>query len=461
LLRRAVFGVLPSELESVVDLGMNGAVTQLIQSSPARPPPVNDYNNYQNSGFEDVTVAAGETWVKAIYDGDAEGLYITSLKGWLVENIVNQEMTMHEKMLPFWYKLLVTQSWDVFASKISYEYFTLLREDAFGNYKALVKLITLDPAVLLFLNGAFNIKDAPDENYGRELQELCCIGKGVDSNYSEEDVRAASRVLTGWTLRGEDFDTEGEVVSVFYPPYHDTSGKQFSSFYNSRVIVGREGVAGMEEVDELIDMLFENMETAKYICRRLYTFFVYHEIDAVIESTIITPLAKIFRNNNYEVKAVLETIFKSAHFYEASQYGAMIKSPVEYHFSIYRTLRYSYPTTKVQTKLYRHLTMLWYISAIGMEIGYPLSVAGWPAYYQAPQFDKSWITSDSISKRAEISDAMTVWGVYLTEDEFIPVDMISCAKSLSQPADPNALITSLAELFYGIPITTEIRDELK
>lgn len=140
----------------------------------------------------------------------------------------------------FWHNLLVTQSWDVFVSKASYQYFDLLHRMAFGNYKTFIKAITLDPAMLLFLNGAFNQKDAPDENYGRELQELFCVGKGPDSNYTEEDVRAAARVLTGWTLREEDFTSEGPVDEVFTLPFMILLISNFQLFMEIELLrVGR------------------------------------------------------------------------------------------------------------------------------------------------------------------------------------------------------------------------------
>lgn len=208
-------------------------------------------------------------------------------------------------------------------------------------------------------------------------------------------------------------------------------------------------------------MLFDNEETAKYICRRLYTFFVYHEIDDTVESNVIVPLANLFRAENYEIMPVLKTLFKSSHFYDTTQFGAMIQSPAEFQVSIVRVLKYNYPNNDSQTKLYAHLTSLWYMAALGMEIGDPPSVAGWPAYYQAPQFDKSWITSDSISKRAEISDALSVWGLYLNDDSFIPVNLAECIKSLNQPENPNTLIQEFSDLFYGIDITQEIKEELK
>ena len=133
-------------------------------------------------------------------------------------------------MLLFWHNLLATESWGIFIAKTSYQYFELLRRHAFGNFKTLIREITLDPAMLIYLNGTRNQKEAPDENYARELQELFCIGKGPNSGYTEEDVQAAARVLTGWRHSWKEVNSQGPVSSFFQADRHDTSDKQFSDF---------------------------------------------------------------------------------------------------------------------------------------------------------------------------------------------------------------------------------------
>ncbi|MDH3651561.1 MAG: DUF1800 domain-containing protein, partial [Saprospiraceae bacterium] len=112
----------------------------------------------------------------------------------------------------------------------SYRHFEILRKYAFGNFRDLVKRITLDPLMLLYLNGAANNKFAPDENFARELQELFCIGKGPDSKFTEQDVQEAARVLTGHTINWES----GEYY--FNAGLHDDGDKEFSDFYNSTII---------------------------------------------------------------------------------------------------------------------------------------------------------------------------------------------------------------------------------
>ena len=459
LLRRTLFGIRKSDFDTFRFLSASQAVDRLLQPSAAPPPPLNYYNE---EGKEDPQVAFGETWIHAAYDNEFEGLKISSLKSWLIKNIINQESTLSEKMLLFWHNLLPTQAWGVFIAKTSYQYFEMLRRNSFGNFKTMIRELTLDPAMLVYLNGTRNQKEAPDENYSRELQELFCIGKGPDSGYTESDVQAAARILTGYVINWEQVNSEGPVSYRFREQRHDTSDKQFSSFYGNRVIAGRAGEEGMQELDELLDMIFENNETAMYLSRRLYQFFVYSEIDEAAEQNVITPLADIIRTNNYEVLPALETLLKSEHFFDVVNHGALIKSPLDHLLGLWRTLGVQNPDPTNPVLDYRmHRSMIWNMANKGLEVADPPSVSGWPAYYQAPQFDKAWITTDTIASRATTSDSLVFWGFWVSREVQIPADLLSFVSTLDQPEDPNQLLVELSDLFLGIPLGTSEIDQLK
>ncbi len=141
--------------------------------------------------------------------------------------------------------------------------------------------------MLLFLNGSTSTVQAPNENYGRELQELYTEGKGVNSLYTQTDVHNAARVLTGHTI-------DSNYNYVFQAGNHDDQDKQFSAFYSNTVITGYSGAAGAGEVDNLFNMLLGTQECALFICRELYNFFVYYVDDATVESDVIAPLATVF-----------------------------------------------------------------------------------------------------------------------------------------------------------------------
>lgn len=461
LLRRSLFGVKKQELDFFKTLTPAQAVDQLLEPSPAPAPPLNYYNNVSEN-IEDPSAPFGETWINAPYNNDYEGRRITSLKSWLITNIINQPASLSEKMLLFWHNLLATESWGIFIAKTSYQYFELLRRNSFGNFKTMIREVSLDPAMLIYLNGTRNNKEAPDENYARELQELFCIGKGPNSGFTEADVQAAARVLTGWRHSWEDVNSEGSVSSFFEAERHDTTDKQFSEFYGNRLIEGRQGAAGAEELDELLEMIFENNETALYLSRRIYQFFVYSEIDASAEQNVIEPMADLLRSTNYEILPVLEVLLKSEHFFDSVNHGALIKSPLDHLIGLWRSLEVQTPAPSdpvMTDKTAR--SMIWNMANKGLEIADPPSVSGWPAYYQAPQYDKAWITTDTISSRATTGDSLVYWGFWVDRDTQIPADLISFVQRLDQPEDPNTLLSELMELFLGIQLGAKELDELK
>jgi len=460
LLRRTLFGVKKSDLDMFKNLEINNSVSQLLTASPFPAPPINNYNGIED--IEDPDVAFGETWITSPFNEEMEGFKIISLKAWLLKNIINQEPTLHEKMHLFWHNLLVTQSFAIFTGKTSYQYFDILRKNTFGNFKTLIKEITKSPAMLLYLNGAFNHKEAPDENYGRELQELFCIGKGEGSNYTENDVQTMARLLTGWTIDWDTLENEGAPTSFFNEEWHDTDDKQFSSFYGNTLITGKSGSAGEGELDEMLDMIFANNEVALYICRRLYNFFVYSEIDAATEQNVIVPLAEIFRNNDYEIMPVLEALFKSAHFHHDLNHGALIKNPIDHTFGIWRTFEMQeLDESNLNLSLITYLNLHWTMSGIGLEIADPPSVAGWPAYYQSPQFDKSWITTNTITKRASLSDALTNYGFYIADDVDITADLLQFVESLDNSEEPSLMLREVATLLLGFDVSDEVINNLK
>jgi len=460
LLRRTLFGLKKSELTYFKTLSMDAAVEAIVATSPLPSPPVNDYQNV-DEGAIDPHVIFKQSWLEAPHGGDKEGYRVMSLKNWLIKNILKQETTIHQKMIFFWNNLLVTKVGELFIAKASYQYFKMLHTNALGNYKTLIRALTLDPAMLIFLNGVANNKTAPDENYGRELQELFCIGKGPGSQYTEDDVKAAARVLTGWTINWDPYTNPGTFTSRFDPGSHDTGKKQFSSFYGNKAINGKSGTNGMFELDEMLDMIFDNNETALYICRRIYSFFVYNDIDASTEQNVIVPLAEIFRSNNYDILPVLKALFKSEHFYDSQNFGVLIKSPADHLLGMWRCMNIqSLNPNDIQENYRVHSAILWNMASIGLEIGDPPNVAGWPAYYQAPQFDKAWITTDTITDRAATTDGLLYSGFWTPAGQ-VTINLLGFVAQLTAPSDPGALIRESANLLLGLALPDAAINTLK
>ena len=287
------------------------------------------------------------------------------------------------------------------------------------------------------------------------IRDRFCIGKGSDAKFTEEDVQAMARILTGWRM---NWTTQ---IVRFHSWDHDTEDKQLSEFYNNVIIEGRENEAGAEELDELFDVIFDNNEVALFVCRKLYRFFVYHAIDAQAEAEIIKPLADIYRNNDYNIEPVLETLFKSQHFYDVANQGAMLKSAVDYQVGLYREFNVPLPPESELSDRYDiSRTMNVFLSLLQQAIGDPPNVSGWPAYYQIPNYDKHWVTTDTLPKRLQVTDLMLIEGVS-SENYAFPLDVIETVSQMPNPADPNDLIDDTINWLYGIEVSDGVKLVLK
>lgn len=454
LLKRSGFGAKPTDIQALSGLSLTQVIDRIL-TLPASAPqaPVNVYND---ATYTDPDVPYGQTWVNAPYtDGTANSLREITFKSWWTGLMLQEEQSCLEKMVLFWHNHFATQIVEIGFARYAYLNNVLIRNRALGNFKTLVKEMTLDPAMLTYLNGRLNTKTAPDENYARELQELFTLGKGPNSQYTEDDVKAAARVLTGYRINAQ-------AQAYFDATRHDTGNKQFSSFFGNTIIGGKAGAAGATELDELLDMIFANDEVALYICRRIYRYFVYYEIDAAVESNIIAPLAAIFRQNNYEIKPVLAALFASEHFFDPLNRGCVIKSPIELTVGLCREFEVVFPnkTSNVLNAYYMWGYIRSVASNLQQNVGDPPNVAGWPAYYQEPQFYEIWINADTLPKRNQFTDRFIGTG-YTRNGSTILIDPIAFVDALPNPADPNALIDDSLALMYSIPVSQALKDFLK
>lgn len=473
LLRRTLFGVSPDDLKAFEGKTLTQVVDQLLTISTFAPaPPIRAYQGRALESF-DSPVPYGTTWVNIKpnpSEQNPNGARRGSYKQWWVQLMVNQDRNLREKMVLFWHNHLVTDTNDaVDLAELAYRYNVLLRSSSVGNFRKLMYDITLDAAMLRYLNGEKNTAGAPDENYGRELQELFCIGKGPDSKYTEDDVKAAARVLTGWTVNYAD-----NYQALFRQNRHDAKDKQFSSFYANKLIKGKSTAsAGIEELNELLDMIFSQAETAKFLVRKLITFFVYYEISTEMESTLVIPLADQFRSSGYEIKPLLKALFTSDWFFKKTFRGAMIKSPADFTVGMSRQLQLLWPVEEnaFESRYFFASQLYNGMNSQGQELGDPPNVAGWPAYYQSPSFHELWVDTATYPARLTIIDNLVVKGITTgngaqwvyneSKNRTFKLDTVAFVKKLTTPYDPNILISQLVELFYGVPVSQAIKDALK
>lgn len=455
LLKRTLFGATRADIDFFASKSLRESVDLLLNTAePVPEPPLNYYNDDK---YTDPDVPMGSTWVNQLkYDGMSNGRRKNSFRAWWLGLMLNQNRTLREKMVLFWHNHFVTETRTVDRADFIYRNNVLLRNYALGNFRQMVSAVTQDPAMLRYLNGTANTKKAPDENYGRELQELFTVGKGPGSHYTEDDVKAAARVLTGFYIDYKTF------TSNFGPNRHDETDKQFSAFYNHTVIKGRKGKEGAQELEDLLDMIFAKEEVSKFICRKLYRFFVYHNIDDTTEKNVIEPLAKIFRKNNYEIKPVLKALFESRHFFDIGNRGGMIKSPVDYTVGLCREFSLVFPPATDYVNLYTlWLQIQQQAASMQQNIGDPPNVAGWPAYYQEPQYDKIWVNSDTLPKRNMYADRMIYNGFATKDKTKILIDPVAFAKQVSDPSNPDVLINESVQLLYMMDLPQKDKDYLK
>ena len=454
LLRRVMFGASKADADHFLSVGLSAAVTELLTLPAGAPaPPVWTYS----ANYADPNVAQGQTWVNAPYDNQANGLRNRSFKAWWVSLMLNQQRSASEKMTLFWNNHFSTETITVIDPRYSYATNALCRQYAFGNFKMLTKLITLDPGMLKYLNGYLNTASAPDENYARELQELFTVGKDANGMpyYSQSDVVAAAHILTGYRINAVT------IASYFDSTRHDTANKTFSAYYNNTVITGRSGAAGATELDDLLNMIFLKDEVSLHICRKLYRYFVYYDIDAAAETNVIQPLANIFRSNNYEILPVLSALFNSEHFFDVLNRGCLIKAPVDLVIGFCRDYQVEFPgATDIIAQYVLWFKIAQQLALLTQNLGDPPNVAGWPSYYQEPQYHELWINAVTLPGRNQFTDVMVSTGINGSGNNIV-ADVVTYTATLTNPGDPDLLIQEVLSRHYCEDVSQAVKDYLK
>ena len=498
LLNRTLVGLCPRHWEDIEGKSLTETLDLLFAEEPDLGQPINDYFLRMDAAaykarYESDDVGPGEPFIERAYKDFEQfgGERWDAVKSWVYKRIYNQYTSIHWKLFLFLHQLVPTGSFDM-GHKGLYNYIKLLFESCFGSYKQFIYDITLDPSMLEYLSLQHSLKETPDENYAREVQELFTVGKRPFAQFSEKDVREIARALVGWYYNYDElvFDAGADTAVYFNPDNHDTGDKEFSAFYNNTQIKGKTGEAGAHELAEVVDMLFATEESCIYICRRLYQFFVYPELSDFIEESIIKPMAQIMRDNNFSLIAPLKVLLQSEHFFDATLFNSVIKPPVEFFFgaikdvdvfngelvkyaeqegeeTIYasnNTSGYTFPEkfTNLQSR-WHYLTsgINWRTNNIGLEITNPPNVSGWPAFYQEPAYDLLWINSLTIKNRKNGTQDIVSWGLWLDHYLHIILDLFNYLSSFSTPENLDAFIDELDERLLGGTLNANSRERLR
>jgi uncharacterized protein (DUF1800 family) len=333
LLRRATFGPAPGQVESLNAAGLAAALDQVLNAAPPALPAAPNL----------------EGWDQPI---------------WWMLRMSDPAVGLAEKMTWFWHAHLCTSVDKVGSWFMMWNQHMLLRNNALGNFRTLLQQLTIDPAMLIYLDGDPSVVTAPNENYSREVMELFAMGPG---NYTETDVRNGAKALAGWDVNWETG------VATFYPEYALTAPVTF---------LGK----SVKRYDEVVNAVCDHAACAPFIAGKLHKFF--HGVDP--SPTRRAELATIFRNANLEIRPLLEAILRDPMFFDPSLRLNRAKLPVEWVTHAFHAAGYE-ENGGWQASVANQLGQLPF---------YPPSVAGWPG-------GTRWLAAANALVRAD----MTRWGL--------------------------------------------------
>jgi len=361
LLWRAGFGPAVYQLDDLAKTSPQKLYRDLQRASSKKPEYLQAADNYlqglmlgmQEAGRQQKEMSSEQK--KEIRKRSRES--IRNLNLYWMNEMVNSDAQLREKMAFFWHGHFACRNLNIFFQQ---ELLHIIRRNALGSFRDLLHEVSKTGAMLNFLNNNQNRKDHPNENFAREVMELFTMGRG---NYTEDDVKEAARAFTGWGA-----NAKGEFV--FRKFQHDDGSKS---------VLGK---TGDFDGDEVLEILLEQKQTAKFISQKIYRFFV----NDMIDQPKVDWLADRFYKSGYDIGRLMEDIFTSDWFCEGKNIGCKIKSPIELLVGIQRML---------PMKLENEEALLLLQRLLGQILFYPPNVAGWPG-------GKTWIDSSTLMMRMRI-----------------------------------------------------------
>lgn len=487
LLKRLTFGPTRKEISELENKSIEQALDILFKEHAHPQPPLD--------------TATGRQWVSPIpkegrvgRDNNLETALIPYMRQWWLDTMCKQKTGITEKMVFFYHSHFTTIQSRIYYSLSLYYQLSLFRHHAIGNVKSLAAKMCRDNAMLIHLDGNDNEVGAPNENFAREFLELYTIGKGRQvssndyTNYTEQDIKEAARILSGFKTEHtfsthKDPETGVPLGRIIVNPQnmatrHDSGEKRFSHRFGNRVIKPKEvksyfalqniatEQAVLGEVEDLVDMIFDQKETAKHFCRKLYRFFVFYNITGDIEKNVIEPLAEVMYKNNYEIEPVLRTLFSSRHFFDQDNtkasnkvQAALIKSPLEIMAGTLRFFQVSLPDRTQLPKYYAiYKELQERLQQQGLDLYEPYDVAGYTAYYQEPDFNRHWISSTNLARRYEFTGDLIDGIKDMKMQHSIKLDVMNYVRNtqnISDPSDAEKLVRELIDDLFPQVVSQE------
>ena len=348
---RAGFGISYQELETVNTFSKDQIVDQLFKNHTAITPLQMDFGALLKNPRE----LSKEERRKL---RQLRNTKMTELNLLWLNQLITTESILREKMTLFFHDHFAVR---LRTPRACIHLNNVIRKNALENFGDMLMEVSKSPAMLIFLNNRQNRKDHPNENFAREVMELFTLGR--DNGYTENDIKEAARAFTGW-----NFTKMGSFV--FRSAHHD---------YGSKTILGKTGNFTGEDV---IQILLEEKQTARYICQKLYQYFVN---DTIVD-VHVEKLTEVLYNSNYDLSAVMKSLLKSDWFYKPVNIGSKIKSPIELIVGLNRPFKVTFENPKVLLYLQKKLNQMLF---------FPPNVAGWPG-------GKAWIDNSTLMLRLKL-----------------------------------------------------------
>ena len=363
LLNRTGFGASAAEVRALAPLERSEAVDRILagaRTEPTLAPPafVSDEFTpfYRLRGMSaEERMAAQRRFVQQGFE----------LRAWWLREMLATPSPLTERMTLFWHNHFATSQQKVRSPQLMYRQNALLRREALGNFATLLHAVAKDPAMLIYLDNAGSRRQAPNENFAREVMELFTLGEG---HYTEHDIKEAARAFTGWSL---DRDTG---AYTYRRAWHDAGEKTVL------------GVSGALGGDDVLDVLLARPETAEFIAGKLWREFV----SPVADAAGIRKAARAFRESHYEVKPLMRALLMSDAFWAEANRGTLIKSPVDL---VVGTLR----TFDIHPFDLRPAAFV--CAGLGQNLFAPPNVKGWPG-------GEAWIDTATLLGRKQFVDRL-------------------------------------------------------
>ena len=383
LLNRAGFGGTPAQVRGLATMGLLDAVDYIVDyhriddesvradrfaADIMRPMPQADRERMRAARRTNDEATLSEFRRRRQEAQRTDRRQMRDIQRWWLTRMIESPRPLEEKMTLFWHGHFAT---NYRAIEDSYHMFMqnqLFRNNAVGNFKALAHGIIRDPAMLKYLNNDQNRSRHPNENLARELMELFTLGEG--HGYTEDDIKQGARALTGYSFRDDEFI---DLDSRQYRRRHDGGAKTIF------------GQTGNYDGDDFVELIFARRACSEFLCLKLYRYFV-NDLPGDPDQPrrrFIMAMAQSLRANKYQLRPVLKQMFASAHFYEASNVGSRIKSPIQLIVTAVRSLRT--PTRQLGA-------LAGAADLMGQSIFYPPSVKGWEG-------GRTWINTSTLFVR--------------------------------------------------------------